>query len=351
VDRLIRQRLANHKLLQSDLREPGEVVAWLGAVQSQDFAGAKWTVGQRSAGLTHDAVEHAYNAGSILRTHVLRPTWHFVTPADIGWMLTLTAPRVHQFNAYYYRQLELDARTLSKARTLLSKALEGGAQLTRAELASALKRGRIVASGPRLGVLTMDAELNQVMCSGAMRGKQFTYARFDSRVPRTRTWTREEMLAELTRRYFTSHGPATLKDFAWWSGLTMREVKTGIELVKPHIVSEAAGDLTYWSVPSNMAARRRISFAGLLPTFDEYLIAYKDRGLALRSSRPIIRVAFTSHVIIDGLRVGSWRPTVARGEIVVDVNLDRRAPDRAERAVQQAAIRYGRFLGKPVTVR
>jgi hypothetical protein len=197
VEPLILQRLANQRLLASASDDVPAAVAWLGAVQAQNFAGAKWSLAERTTGCGDAVIQQAFNDGDILRTHALRSTWHFVTPADIGWMLTLTGPRMQQSNVHVYGQFELD-----------------GSALTRAELAAALQRGGINATGPRLGLITIDAEISQMMCSGPLRERQITYARWDTRVPPTRSVTREEALAALTRRYVASHGPATAHDFA-----------------------------------------------------------------------------------------------------------------------------------------
>jgi winged helix DNA-binding protein len=359
VERLVRQRLTNQKLLQSELRDPADVVAWLGAVQSQDFPAAKWALAQRAVDLTDDAIERAFNAGTILRTHVLRPTWHFVTPADIGWMLTLTAPRVQQSLAHACRQFELDARTLSRARTVISRALADGAHVTRAELAAALRRGGITASGPRLGVLTVDVEVNKVMCSGARRGRQHTYARFDSRVPSTPSLTREASLAELTRRYFASHGPATLRDFAWWSGLTMREVKEGVALAKSVLTSERVDDLEFWMGSDPATSRlnplsRRVAGsdpktrAHLLPNYDEYLIAYKDRGL-VGGANLSAQDAYTHQIVIDGLLLGTWKPTATKDGLRVEMKLRRALDAPQKRELQRAVSAYGEFVGKPIS--
>ena len=225
---LVRERLRNQSLAVSRLRTPGEVVAWLGAAQAQDYAGAKWALGLRAKGLTDAAVEQAFDEGAILRTHILRPTWHFVAPADIRWMLALSAPRVHAVNAYAYRTFELDAAVLARSRAALERALAGGRQLTRLELAKVLQRAGVQADGPRLAHVMMHAELDAVICSGARRGKQFTYALLEERAPRAKVLPRDEALAELTRRYFASHGPATLRDYVWWSGLTARDARAGM---------------------------------------------------------------------------------------------------------------------------
>ena len=226
-----RFRLHNQFLSQTEFTEPGAVVAALGAVQSQDYAGGKWALAQRLKNATTDAaIDKAFNDGKILRTHILRPTWHFVAPEDIRWMLALSAPRVHTANGFMYRQQGLDGTIIKKSYNVLEEALQGGNSLTRSELGSAFEKAGIkAAEGIRLGYFIMSAELDAIICSGPRRGRQFTYALLEERAPKVRAWKREEALAELTRRYFATRGPATLHDFTWWSGLTMAEAKKGIE--------------------------------------------------------------------------------------------------------------------------
>ncbi|MCU0495542.1 MAG: winged helix DNA-binding domain-containing protein, partial [Chloroflexaceae bacterium] len=238
---LAQQRLHNHQLSQPQVQPPEEVVAWLGAVQAQEYAHARWGLGLRLPGATDAAIEQALTDGRILRTHVMRPTWHFVTPADIRWLLALTAPRVHKVNAHMYRKCELDKALFARSNAAIVKALESGQHLTRAELGVALGQVGMQAEGTRLSLIVMAAELEGLVCSGARRGKQFTYALLDDHAPKTRHLTREEGLAELTRRYFSSHGPATIQDFSWWSGLTQADVKVGLELAKSHLVHETIG--------------------------------------------------------------------------------------------------------------
>ena len=216
---LIRRRLANQRLLRSSFRTPAEVVSWLGAMQSQDYPGAKWAIGLRAA-VTDEDVERAVDEGAIVRTHILRQTWHFVARDDIRWMLALSGPRVNAISAHYYRKMELDERTFTRSRTVFERALRDGRSLTRPELGAALRREGITASGTRLAFLTMRAELDAVICNGPRRGKQFTYALLEERVPHAPSIDRETALATLARRYFTSHGPATLEDFAQHPDLT-----------------------------------------------------------------------------------------------------------------------------------
>ncbi len=243
--------------MQSDARDLVGVVSWLGAVQSQDYAGAKWALHLRVPGLTDAAVDQAFDTGAIVRTHILRPTWHFVAPADIRWMLALTSPRILAGNRMYCRKNGLDEKVLARSRRVLEKALTGGKFLTRTALGGVLARAGIAGEGQRLAYLMMDAELQQVVCSGPREGKQFTYALLDERAPRARVLEPDEALAELTRRYFASHGPATVADFVWWSGLTVKLAKTGLEILGRAVVSETIDGCTYWSVPSGASVRKK----------------------------------------------------------------------------------------------
>ncbi len=210
-------------------------------------------------GVTDADVDRAFDDGRILRTHFLRPTWHFVAPADIRWMLALSGPRVNATNAHYYRKVGLDDRTLARCLTAVERALEGGRSLTRQELRSVLQKAGLQSAGMRLAYVMMRAELDGVVCSGPRRGKQFTYALLDERVPRSSSLDRDEALAALARRYFSSHGPATLRDYVWWSGLTARDARAGIEMAKPALVQDNLNDLTYWHAPSKSPVRMHLT--------------------------------------------------------------------------------------------
>jgi hypothetical protein len=213
ISEIVKSRLINQQIAETKFRNPKEIVAWMAAMQAQEYAMAKWAIGLRLPGLKNADIENAFNEGSILRTHLMRPTWHFVTPEDIRWMLMLTAPRVNAANAYSYRKFELDIEILKRCNDTIIKALQGGKQLTRATLKAALEQERIFADGLRLSYIMMHAELDGIICSGVRQGKQFTYALLDERVPPAKVLERDEALAELTLRYFTSRGPATVKDF------------------------------------------------------------------------------------------------------------------------------------------
>lgn len=321
----------------------------MGAVQAQDYYGAKWALGQRLMDTTDDAIEKAFADGTILRTHVMRPTWHFVAPADIRWMLKLTAPRVNAANRHYYRKLELDDALFRRSNKALIKVLSGGKQLTRDVLRNALEKAGVSTSGLRFVHILGRAELDGIICSGARQGKQFTYALLDERAPQTKAPPVDEALAELTLRYFTSHGPATLQDFVWWSGLTTADARSGIDMVRRRLVQELIDGQTYWLRPSTLSIKHSSPSAYLLPTFDEYLIAYKDRSAALE---PITRTrespanpVFSSPIVVGGRVAGGWTRTLKDSSVIITLR-PFSAFKKAEReAVDRAAQRYGSFLG------
>ncbi|MGI8687009.1 MAG: winged helix DNA-binding domain-containing protein [Thermomicrobiales bacterium] len=350
------QRLHTQRIAGAKFETPDEVVRWLGAVQAQDYAGAKWAAGQRMHDATGDALDRAFADGTILRTHIMRPTWHFVVPADIRWLLALTAPRVKAATAYYDQQRALDDDTFGRSNAALANALQGGAHLTRTELASALQQAGIATDDLRLGSLMMRAELDGVVCSGERRGKQFTYALLDERAPNATTLARDEALAELTRRYMTSHGPATMQDFVWWSGLTMADAKAGLAMVEPELVHEVVDGRTYWFAVSAPIVRDPSPTVYLLSNYDEYIVGYTDRRAAL-DAPPADRldardnVLFNHTIVLDGQVVGTWKRTVTKGAVIVEATPF--APLGAAEAValEIAAARYGRFIRLPAALR
>jgi len=346
-------RLHNQRLTNPTFNQPQEVVQWLGAVQAQDYPGAKWAVAQRARGLIDRVIDQALAEGTILRTHLLRPTWHFVTPADIRWMLRLTAPRVHAANAFMYRRLELDNPVFKRSNAALAKALAGGQQLTRPELGSVLKRAHIEADGQRLSYLMMRAELDGVICSGGRRGKQFTYSLLDDRASKASPFDREQALNELSTRYFTSRGPASLKDFVWWSGLTTDDAKAGIELASSQLVRQVIDDQTYWLSRSSPTPPKRSPAAYLLSTYDEYWMGYKSRGVAVDAvhAQKIVRgQTFSSTIVLDGRVVGAWKRTIDKDMVQIQTDLFVPLEKAGEQAIAAAAELYGQFLELPVVL-
>ena len=344
---ITRTRLRNQRLSGGRFARPEDVVRWLGAVQAQDYPGAKWALGLRMQRARDADIEAAFSDGRILRTHVMRPTWHFVAPDDIRWMLALTAPRVSGAMAPYNRRLELDATVFRRSQRAMVRALRGGRQLTRQELKVVLQRAGIHADGvQRLAHIVMQAELDAVICSGARRGKQFTYALLDERVPTSRPRPRDEAVAELARRYFTSHGPAQIHDFAWWSGLSVADARAGLATIESELARETIDGRTYWFSSSGRTPTAPRT-AYLLPLFDEYLIAYKDRRAALDTSRwtrNAPRDPFSAPIVVDGQVVGGWKRIQTGDRVTISLTpfTPLGKPDVA--AITDAARAYTRFV-------
>ena len=352
---IARERLRNQRITEATFRKPIEVVAWLGAVQSQDYAGAKWALGLRMQNAVDDEIERAFTQGSILRTHLLRPTWHFVTPADIRWMLALTAARVHAVNAYMYRKLALDSAIFKRSNAALAKALQGGRQLTRDELRGVLQRAGIATDGElRMGYLMMHAELEGIVCSGPRRGKQFTYALLEERAPQAKSLKREEALAELARRYFVSRGPATVQDFAKWSGLPVTDAGSGLASVKAQLQHETVCGQTYWFPIVRPAPRDKSPTAHLLSIYDEYISGYKDHSAMTdqRNAKKLVAMgnALSYVIVVDAQVVGTWRRTMRTNGVVIETDVFTRLTKAQTRAVSIAARAYGKFFGLPVVL-
>jgi hypothetical protein len=339
-------RLQNQQLLGSSFKKPEELVAWMGAIQAQDYAGCKWAVGVRTIDATDNSVEQAIDKGKIIRTHVLRPTWHLVSPEDIRWMLMLTAPRIHAFAAFGYRKMELNDTIFKRANKTLTKALQDGKHLTRLELATILQQAKIQTDELRLIHILMHAELDALICNGPRKGKQFTYALLDERVPEIKTIKREEALARLTMRYFKSHGPATLADYTWWSGLTAKDAQKGLELIKSTLVSEVANEKTFW-MTNNTAAIKNKSGLLLLPAFDEYTVAYKDRSLVLddAAAKKTGNGIFKPLLIIDGQVKGIWKRNDKKGSSRVDLTSFEKLSATQTKRLAQETKKYTEFLG------
>ena len=323
------------------------------AVQSQDFSVAKWSLGLRTRGATDAKVEAAFNAGEILRTHVLRPTWHFVMPADIHWLLRLTAPRVHALNATYYRRLGIDARECIRSERVLVRSLEGGHYLTRDELRDAFERNGVTTTGDqRMAYLLMRAELDGVIASGPRKGKQFTYALLSERAPNPRELSNEEALTELARRFFVSRGPATVHDFAKWSGLTVASAKAGAENAASQLVHETIDGKAYWSSPSTPSLAKDAPRAHLMSIYDEYISSYRDRG-AMASAEVAKKLmgfgnALLYIVILDGRVVGTWKRTLGGKSVTVETTFFQRLTKSDREAVAAEAERYSKFVELPL---
>jgi hypothetical protein len=352
-EEIARLRLRRQHLTGAPLPTLEAVVGWLGVVQAQEFGVAKWSIAQRSRGrVTSADLDRALAERRILRTHALRSTWHFVLPADLRWLLRLIGPRVRARMASYYWRNGLTDAVFAKSQAVLREALAGGRQLLRKEVVAAFARGRVATDGLKLRFLLLQAELDLVVCSGALRGKHHTFALVDDLVPPAPPLPEDEALAELTRRYFTSHGPATLKDFIWWSSLTAAQARHGLGLLEGKGLRRLeAGGRTHWL--SEMPARPTVAGTPvhLLPAFDEYIIGYTEsrKVLAVAGAPDAPRGApLHSNVLIrDGQVIGFWRTVPEPEAALVEVHVARPLDAAARSALEDALERYGRFLELP----
>lgn len=342
-----RARLHNLHLLGNSQPAPEQVVESLVAVQAQDYAGTKWGIGLRSQGASDVSVEQACSDGRILRTHALRPTWHFVIPDDIRWLLSLTGPRVLQSSAALFRRMELDAPVLSRAMRVIEKTLEGG-ECTRDELRAPLEQAGVNTRGDlRMSYILIHAELHALVCSGARKGNQFTYALLDRRAPDARTLGPADAVAELAERYFQTRGPASLHDFAKWSGLTIKACRAGLESCRARFDEHVIDGETYWAPP--LAAPVASNVAYLVSIYDEYVSSYRNRSVmgkpGLTPKLIAMGNALTGIVLLDGQIVGTWKRTLKKDSVNVAITMLTRLTKAARIAITGNAEEYARFFG------
>ena len=352
-------RLRNSRLVGPPLTTPEEVVGWFGAVQSQDVPGALWGLAQRMPmGATIEALGAVLDDGRIIRTHGPRPTWHFLAPRDLRWILALVGPRVEIQNGPMYRREGIDAETLVRSTEIFRSALAGAEALTRAELGNALTAGGVEATGLRLGLLGMHAELEAAVCNGPRRGKQATFVLVDEFVPPAQLPAPVDALRELTVRYFRSHAPALAHDMAWWSGLTVGDVRRGIELARTALEGRRIVGKDYWAAVGRFDPDPDLipePHVLLLPNYDEALASYSDYSPMMDDALPRahgVNDVLGVHIVVrDGFVVGGWRRAISRDRLAVTVTLLIPLTPRELDALESAAAAFGRFVGLPVDPR
>ncbi len=351
------RRLSSQKLVCTNLNSPRQVVSLMGAMQAQDYPMAKWAIGLRLPTSTDAAVEAALTNGDILRTHLLRPTWHFVTPDDISWLIDLTAPQIKAGERSRDRDLELTEEVYARSNAVIERALGGGNHLPREPLIALLNQAGIATDENRASHLFMRAELEKIICSGATKGKKTTYALLSERVPNTRRLAHDEALAELARRYFTSRPPATYQDFLWWSGLPARDAIQALESVKSNLISETIDGATYWLSPqANLEHEEAAKSVLLVPVYDELLISYAHRiasvppHLEQHMKEISNRGIFRPIIVVQGQVVGNWKRTVDKETLMVDLQPFSDLDPALLQQLASEAERYAGFCDKKVEI-
>lgn len=346
-------RLGNQQIVLAADRHPGELVARLGSLQAQDYLGALWAIGLRLPEATETDIEKAIADRKIVRTWPMRGTLHFVAAADVRWMLELLTPRIIAGAARRRQQLELDDAVFTRCEKLFIKALQGGRPLTRDEMYEVLSRAGIPMNGQRGYHILWRLAQEGLICFGPRTGKQPTFVLLDEWVPSAKGMKRENALAELARRYFTSHGPATVQDFVWWSGLTAADAKAGLELTASQLAAETVDRKVYWMTKARPALRQAEVTVHLLPGFDQYLLGYKDRGAVLDAQHALKIVPgsngmFMPTIVNEGHVVGIWKRTLKKNRVVVTASPFTKLNKTEIHGFTAAAERYGRFLGLAV---
>jgi Winged helix DNA-binding domain len=342
---VLQRRLVTQMLQGDGLPRAADVVRLLGCVQSQEYAHALWSLGMRTSGLRAAEVQAEFDRGNFLRTHILRPTWHFVAAEDIRWILEVTAPRVQQLNQTIYRQEDLNLATLDRGLALIVEELKGGRYRTRAELGQALADQRLVSERLRLAYIVMNAELRGVICSGPMRGTQQTYALLEERVPRSADAVGDA--AELARRFFAGHGPASIPDLARWSSLTISQCRDALAAVKDRLDCVTVEGVELWFDPDAPRAGQS-SDALLLPLYDELTLSYPMINFPQATGHPHSpgEDLFVGSVIIAKTNVGNWRRTVKGRKIIMEIALAPEVLQRSRTLVEAAASKLATFQGK-----
>lgn len=340
-------RLSSQQIAGTKLKSAKEIVGWMGAMQAQDYKMAKWAIGIRTPGATEKSIETEIDKGDIIRTHVLRPTWHFVSADDIWWMLDLTGKRIKTTQKSREKQLELNEKTFAKSNAIFEKVLSGNNHLTRAQLLNELTKARIATDNNRSSHILFNAELEGIICSGKTKEKQTTYALLSERVLQIKKLNKDEALHKLAKTYFESHCPATLPDFAWWSGLSAIDARHAVEMIKPHFVAEEINSQIYWFPNSFSIPKSFKESAYLLPAFDEFLISYKDRTAAIVAEHH--QKAFSNNgifwptIVINGQVRGIWKRTIKKGKVILETNFFEK-PDENIKALTEKAVEKAKFF-------
>jgi len=347
-------RLSSQQLATTTFKSAKELVAFMGAMQAQDYAMAKWAIGVRLPQTTDKLVQEAIDKGEILRTHVMRPTWHFVAADDVSWMIELTAPRIRALLKSRQAELGLSETIIAKSFSVMEKTMTGDNHLTRDQLHAELGKVKIATDENRLSHLMMYAELDGIVCSGITKDNKQTYALLEERVKKKKKFTKEEGLAELVKRYFSSHGPANIADFVWWSGLSMTDARNGLELVKSNFHSQTIDSETYWFSDAFVATQKNKQQVHLLPAFDEFIISYKKRAASLPAEHHVKAVSsngiFRPTIVINGKVTGLWKRTVKKDKVLIETNFFSAHDKATKNLIEESAQAFGHFLGKKVEV-
>jgi hypothetical protein len=353
--RALAQRLGTQRLSSAPLPRAGDAVRLLTCVQSQERDHAFFSLAMRSRKDRYAAVQREFDTGAFVRTHILRPTWHFVAPEDLRWILALTSPRVLSSMAARHRQLGLDdTKRMDAGFDLLANLLQDKHFLTRPELGDAFgERGSSIKPGEQLGHLLLVAEMRGLICSGPMKGVHHSYALIDEVVPPTPERSRDEAVVELVRRFFTGHGPATVKDFTRWATMTIADTKAALAQLGAELEEVQVDGIPHWFDPAQLRRRSPAAPAAyLFPTYDEAVLTYPQVNFPAVPDHPYATHPdpFWAFVVLDGTNVGLWKRTVRTDVVEVEVRLAPAVSADGREQVRVAAQRLAGFLERDLSL-
>lgn len=345
-------RLFNQLLIGSEYKTAKEIVSRMGAMQAQDYSMAKWAIGVRLPGSTEKTIEAALDEGEILRSHLMRPTWHFVSSDDIYWMLELSAPQIKVIQTARDKVLQLNENIYRKSNFIIENALQGGEHLSREELTLELETASVPTDYNKISHYLLRAEIDGIICSGNIKNNKNTYTLLEERIPRPKKITREEATSRLAQIYFTSHGPATIQDFVWWSGLSITESKRALETVKSNLLSETVDNQTYWFPNTLSIPEPDKNTVFLLPAFDEFIISYKDRTDSLPFEDHNKAVSnngiFRPIIVVNGQVTGLWKRRTQNDKVTLETNLFQPVSEIIENLIEEGVHHYEVFLNKKI---
>ena len=346
------QRLHNQQINAAQFSKVKDLVSYMCAMQSQDYAMSKWAIGLRLPGSTDNQIEKALDKADILRAHVLRPTWHIIAAQDIYWMISLCADKIKALMKTMDRQLELTEKIFTKSNNIIAKCVEDGLHVNRDSIAACLEKAKISTGKNRLSHLLVRAELEQIICSGKIDNNQRTYAALHSRVPKKKILTRDESIAQLADKYFKSRGPATVEDFSWWSGLSITAAREGLEMIKQELHNDKIDGSVYWFANDRKPRVKNKEAVYLLPAYDEFIISYKDRtaALAIEHHKKVLsnNGIFYPAIIVNGQVAGLWKRHFQKEEIFIETTFFQPQDEAIRRRVEKQAAVFGQFAESKV---
>jgi hypothetical protein len=346
-------RLTNQKLTASGFKHPHDLVSWMGAIQAQDFQLSQWAVGLRTKAATESDIKKAIDDGSVLRTHVLRPTWHLVSSADIHWMLELTAPRIKKSLISRHRELELTEPLLRKSCRILERILSENEFVSREDIASEFRKNKIKTDENRLSHILFSAELDALICSGKIKNNRHTYSLLQKRIQKKQSISREEALYRLAERYFQSHSPASIEDFSWWSGLSVTDAKSAVGSISSQLSSEIINNKQYYFISGSSLADK-LPKAILLPAYDEFIISYKNRSHIFNSGKHKNVISsnglFRPVLLINGIISGIWKRKIHKDKVRIEIDMFNKSDGMIKKHINDAAETYGEYLNKEVSL-